>query len=81
MNIWTPLDANKTSFYPVMFFIHGGAFRWGSASNRIYDGNNLTYTGKVVVVDIEYRLGTFYEVFTNVLQLIRKIYNPLNIYV
>jgi len=57
LNLWTPLDANASSFYPVMFFIHGGAFRFGSASNRIYDGNNLTHSGKVIVVDIQYRVG------------------------
>ncbi|XP_053402742.1 cAMP-regulated D2 protein-like [Mercenaria mercenaria] len=57
LNVWTPLDATRTSGYPVMVFIHGGSFKWGSGSNFIYDGNNLASGGEVVVVNMDYRLG------------------------
>ncbi|KAH3811992.1 cAMP-regulated D2 protein-like [Dreissena polymorpha] len=64
LNIWTPLDANATSGYPVMVFIHGGAFKWGSASNVVYDGSYLARDGRVVVVTIAYRIGLLGFLYT-----------------
>lgn len=40
---------------PVMVWIHGGSFRYGSGSE--YDGRILAAKGGVVVVTINYRLG------------------------
>lgn len=40
---------------PVMMWIHGGSFRYGSGSE--YDGRILAAKGEVVVVTINYRLG------------------------
>lgn len=57
LNIWTPLNAVKTSGYPVMVFIHGGSFRWGSGDLEVYDGNRLAVDANLVVVNIDYRLG------------------------
>ena len=55
LNIWTQkLDDEKR---PVMFFIHGGAFRTGSG--RALDGSRLVLRGDIVVVSINYRLGPF----------------------
>ncbi|MHA1915339.1 MAG: carboxylesterase/lipase family protein [Promethearchaeota archaeon] len=55
LNVWTQhLDDKKR---PVMFFIHGGAFRTGSG--RALDGSRLVLRGDVVVVSINYRLGPF----------------------
>ena len=55
LNIWTQkLNDEKR---PVMFFIHGGAFRTGSG--RALDGSRLVLRGDVVVVSINYRLGPF----------------------
>ena len=42
---------------PVLFWIHGGAFTMGSASE--YDATVLAAQGDVVVVTINYRLGVF----------------------
>lgn len=64
LNIWTPLDATNTSGYPVMVFIHGGSFKWGSGSNFVYDGNNMASMGKVVLVNIDYRLGLLGFLYT-----------------
>ncbi len=39
-----------------MVWIHGGAFRVGSASQPIYDGTSFAANG-VVLVSFDYRLG------------------------
>lgn len=57
LNVWTPLNATSTSGYPVMVFIHGGAFKWGAGSNHVYNGENLAQTGEVIVVNMNYRIG------------------------
>lgn len=53
LNIWTPAADDKKR--PVMFWIHGGSYKTGSADN--YDGIPLAKRGEVVVVIINYRLG------------------------
>ena len=56
LNVWTPgCDAAKR---PVMVWIHGGAFVIGAGSQGIYNGRHLA-ARDVVVVTINYRLGTF----------------------
>lgn len=56
LNIWTPAEQNKK--LPVMVFIHGGGFQFGSASDNSLDGTSLAKKG-VVLVTINYRLGVF----------------------
>lgn len=41
-----------------MVWIHGGGFTSGTASDPTFDGGNLASRGDVVVVTINYRLGT-----------------------
>ena len=54
LNVWTSsLDADKR---PVMFFIHGGGFVTGTGASL--DGSRLVLRGDVVVVSINYRLGS-----------------------
>ncbi len=56
LNVWTPgLDGAR----PVMVWIHGGAFMFGSGRTPWYDGTRLAEHGDVVVVTINYRLGPF----------------------
>ncbi len=57
LNVYTPAcdDARR----PVMVWIHGGAFVWGSGDTPWYDGTNFALHGDVVVVTINYRLGPF----------------------
>ncbi len=57
LNVWTPgLDAGKR---PVMVWLHGGAFAYGSGSRAVTDGANLARRGDVVVVSVNHRLNIF----------------------
>lgn len=58
MNIWHPADGADGP-KPVMVFIHGGGFIYGSGQWPIYDGTNLAGRGGVMVVNFNYRLGPF----------------------
>ena len=55
LNLWTPAcdDARR----PVLVWIHGGGFLFGSGSQPLYDGARLARRGDVVVVTLNYRLG------------------------
>lgn len=57
LNVWTPAcdDARR----PVMVWIHGGAYIFGSGAVSWYDGTRFARHGDVVVVTINYRLGPF----------------------
>jgi para-nitrobenzyl esterase len=54
LNVYEPADAKKGAKLPVMVWIHGGAFIFGSGS--VYDGSQFAKQG-VVVVTVNYRLG------------------------
>jgi para-nitrobenzyl esterase len=54
LNVYEPADAQKGAKLPVMVWIHGGAFTFGSGS--AYDGSQFAKQG-VVVVTVNYRLG------------------------
>jgi para-nitrobenzyl esterase len=56
LNVWTPKSDHARR--PVMVWIHGGAFILGSGSTSMYGGEHLARRGDVVVVTINYRLGT-----------------------
>ncbi|MHA2287309.1 MAG: carboxylesterase/lipase family protein, partial [Promethearchaeota archaeon] len=56
LNIWTPCTDNEKR--PVMFWIHGGNYVNGSSAQETYDGLALAKRGNVVVVTINYRLGS-----------------------
>lgn len=55
LNICTPaLDGRKR---PVLFWIHGGAYRTGQGAIPWYNGTRFALNGDIVVVSINYRLG------------------------
>jgi para-nitrobenzyl esterase len=57
LNVFTPgLDDRRR---PVMVWIHGGAFMFGEGATPWYDGTRFATRGDVVVVSINYRLGSF----------------------
>lgn len=53
LNVWRPKRAGK---YPVMVFLHGGAFTLGAAGVPLYEGSALARRGAVIVT-LNYRLG------------------------
>jgi para-nitrobenzyl esterase len=58
VNVWTP-DKAAPSPAPVLVWIHGGAFVFGSNSDADYDGQALSEATGAVVVTVNYRLGPF----------------------
>lgn len=56
LNVWAPAVPAKTAA-PVMVFVHGGTFEYGSGSFELYDGTKLAAATGNVVVTINYRLG------------------------
>jgi para-nitrobenzyl esterase len=58
LNVWTPGlgDGGKR---PVMVWLHGGAFGYGSGNRAVTDGANLARRGDVVVVSVNHRLNIF----------------------
>ena len=56
LNVFTPADAKAGSKLPVMFWIYGGGYSGGSASEPRHNGDALPTHG-VVLVTINYRLG------------------------
>ncbi len=58
LNVYAPASATAKSKLPVMFWIHGGGYSGGSASEPRHNGDFLPVKG-VVLVTINYRLGVF----------------------
>jgi para-nitrobenzyl esterase len=56
LNVWSPKGARKA---PVMVWIHGGAFTWGSGGAPMYDPTSVVERGDVVVVTLNHRLNAF----------------------
>lgn len=59
LNVYTPDSSNQSSKLPVMVWIHGGGYTYGSASSQLYNGHSLAKSGNVVVVGINHRLNVF----------------------
>lgn len=55
LNIWTPAKSANEKI-PVLVWIYGGGFSFGSTSEPVYDGEALADKG-VVLVSIAYRVG------------------------
>jgi para-nitrobenzyl esterase len=58
LNIWTSTLKPKAK-KPVMVWLHGGAFGFGSGSDKYYDGTMLAQREDVVVVTLNHRLNGF----------------------
>jgi len=58
LNVFTPSLGNGRR-RPVMVWLHGGGFSYGTGSDAILDGTHLAQTRDVVVVTINHRLGVF----------------------
>jgi para-nitrobenzyl esterase len=57
LHVWTP--AADGSQRPVMVWLHGGAFSYGSANSERTRGSRLAKQGDVVVVIVNHRLNIF----------------------
>ncbi len=55
LNVWRPSGGADRK--PVMVWLHGGAYAFGSTAQPIYDASALVTTGDVIVVTVAYRLG------------------------
>jgi para-nitrobenzyl esterase len=56
LNVWTPAKSSGDRA-PVLVWIYGGGFSFGSTSEPVYNGENLAKKG-VMVVSIAYRVGS-----------------------
>ncbi len=56
LNIWRPAKPGK---FPVMIWIHGGAYDGGTGNTPMYWGDRMSETGDIVLVSINYRLNIF----------------------
>ena len=58
LNVWTH-GLGDGAKRPVMVWLHGGAFGYGSGNRAVTDGANLARRGDVVVVAVNHRLNIF----------------------
>jgi len=58
LNVWTP-QLGGAKKRPVMVWLHGGGFNYGSGSWPSYDGHNLASRHDVVVVGVNHRLNAY----------------------
>lgn len=56
LNVWMPAGIAKNAKIPVMVWIHGGAFVFGSGSQPDYSGEQFAKQG-IILVTFNYRLG------------------------
>lgn len=57
LNVWSGAKSSSERL-PVIVYIHGGSFVYGSGSMDVYNGENMAKKG-VVFVNLNYRLGIF----------------------
>jgi para-nitrobenzyl esterase len=58
VNLWTPRIGGPPT-RPVMVWLHGGGYNYGSGNWPFYDGRNLARAHDVVVVTVNHRLNAF----------------------
>jgi para-nitrobenzyl esterase len=58
LHVWTP-SVTDGAKRPVMVWLHGGAFAYGSANSERLRGSRLARRGDVVVVTVNHRLNIF----------------------
>lgn len=66
LNVWRPRSQDRN--LPVMVWIHGGGNSSGSANWPVYHGARLAEQANIVVVSIQYRLGSLGWLFYPPLQ-------------
>lgn len=56
LNVWTP-DRQGDGPWPVLVWIHGGGYLFGSAATPWYDGSILAEENGIIVVTVGFRTG------------------------
>jgi len=56
LNVWSPAGIKTGAKLPVMVWIHGGAFVFGSGSQPVFSGKQFVRQG-VILITFNYRLG------------------------
>lgn len=56
LNVWTPARSVCENPFPVVVWVYGGAYKTGSCTNRIIDGESFARSG-CVFVSFNYRMG------------------------
>lgn len=59
LNVWSPEDVSAGAKLPVMVWIHGGGYTFGSGGAPMYDGGNVALAGNVVCISLNHRLQAF----------------------
>ncbi|WP_411339838.1 carboxylesterase family protein [Sphingopyxis sp. J-6] len=59
VNVWSPADRKRDERLPVMVWLHGGGYGFGSSYDGGYDGSHLAKGERVVVVSLNHRLNGF----------------------
>ena len=59
LNVWAPAHAHQSARLPVIVWIHGGGYGFGSAGAPLYDCGEIVRGGNVVAVGINHRLNIF----------------------
>ncbi|KAF7373413.1 Carboxylic ester hydrolase [Mycena sanguinolenta] len=57
LNVWVPSSPEQK--LPVLFWIHGGALSFGTASLPLYDSTSIAKNQDIIVVTINYRTNVF----------------------
>ncbi|KAK5815142.1 Carboxylesterase family-domain-containing protein [Linnemannia elongata] len=72
LNVFTPaLKTDRAKGLPVMVYVHGGGFVLFAGSTPIFEPGNIVSRGGVVVVTLNYRLGS-YGLFENTPEIPRS---------
>ncbi|PIK59101.1 putative crystal protein-like [Apostichopus japonicus] len=61
LDVWIPKTGRND--YPVLVFMHGGAFRDGSGGALLYDSRFLSKESDAIIITINYRMEAFGFVF------------------
>lgn len=63
LNIFSPQPIGATSLLPVLVWIHGGTYMFGSSNMPMYHGKDLSKHLNAVVVTVNYRIGNITSLF------------------
>ena len=66
LNLWTS-SLHSQDKRPVMVWLHGGSFSYGSSGIPVFDGTNLAAKHGVVIVGLNHRLNFFGHLYLGVI--------------